>query len=302
MRMQWNQIKTLLILSFLVLNIYLLIQFLEKREQADLGLLEYEQSSIEEQLKSESIVFDKLPKEEYEESYISVKPKLFTEKDLDALNKLLKQNPIILNKNLIISQFENPIPVPKGNKKEDFEKLLKKMTLYSEDYTFWNWNKDLNILIYFQTDGYRPIYYNQNGLLLLFLNDNNEIIFYKQTYLGEAEPRAEKRDLITPLKAIEILYNQNELKFGDEITSVNIGFHTRVPLDSGVQVFAPIWKVKVNNNKNYFVNAIEGVIFSNDENEFLKEAIQNNLERIEMIQDHEVMKATLLNILQNKLE
>src|SRR5699024_10128639 len=176
--MQWSQIKTLLILSFLILNIYLLIQFLEKREQADLGILEHEQSSVEEQLKSESIEFDQLPQEEYEESYISVKPKLFNRDDLDSLNKLKKQNSIIVNKNLIISQFEDTIPVPKDSSHKDLRKLLEKTVLFEEDYTFWNWNKELNIVIYFQKEGDRPIYYNQNGLLLFFLNDNNEVIFY----------------------------------------------------------------------------------------------------------------------------
>ena len=35
--MQWGQIKTLLILSFLILDVYLFVQFLEKKEQADLS-------------------------------------------------------------------------------------------------------------------------------------------------------------------------------------------------------------------------------------------------------------------------
>lgn len=301
--MQWSQIKTLLILSFFILNVYLLIQFLEKREQEDIGVLEHQQSSIEEQLQSESIVINKLPTDQYEETYISVKPKLFTEADLDLLSKLsLKQKSVIVNKNSIISQLKERVTVSEDDSKKTFEKLLENMALYSDDYTFWNWNKELNIVVFFQKDGEKPIYYNQNGLLLLFLNDDNDILFYVQTYLGEAEQHAEKRELITPLKAIEILYNQNELHFGDEISSVNIGFHTRVPLESGVQVFAPIWKVNVNQNKDYFVNAIEGVVFSNDEDEFLIEAILNNIDRIEMIQDDEIMKASISNVLSSKLQ
>src|SRR5699024_7206471 len=208
--MQWSQIKTLLILSFLILNIYLLIQFLEKREQADLGVLDHQQSSIEEQLKSESIEIGPLPEEENEESYISVKPKLFTDSDLDKLAKLSKQKSTVINKSFIISQFEDPIPVLRDSSEKELEKLLDGMTLYSEDYTFWNWNQELNVIMYFQRDGDRPIYYNQNGLILLFLNNDNEVTFYTQTYLGEAERRAEKRALITPIKAIEILYSQNE--------------------------------------------------------------------------------------------
>lgn len=300
--MQWSQIKTLLILSFLVLNIYLLIQFLEKREQADIGILEYQQSSIEEQLKSESIELGELPKEQYEESYISVKPKLFTESDLHSLNKFKKQDAIVLNKSLIVSHLEKPIAVSKKSNRKELEKLLENTILFAEDYSFWSWNEQLNVIMYIQKDGDRPIYYNQNGLVLFFLNDNDEAVLYTQTYLGESERRAEKRDLITPLKAIEILYNQNELHYGDEITSVNIGFHTRVPLESGVQVFAPSWKVNINNNKDYFVNAIEGVVFSNDENEFLNEAIQSNLDRVEHIRDNGTLKATFLKILSDRLQ
>lgn len=301
--MQWSQIKTLLILSFFILNIYLLIQFLEKREQADIGVLEIQQSTIEDQLQSESIEINELPTEKYEETYISVKPRLFSESDLESLNKVVpKQKSVVANKNLVISQFKDPIPIKKNSNKQSFEKLLEDMALYSSDYTFWNWNEELNIVVFFQKDDERPIYYNQNGLLLLFLNDDNETLFYMQTYLGEAEQHAEKRELISPLKAIEILYNQNELKFGDEVTSVNIGFHTRVPLESGVQVFAPIWKVNVNSSKDYFVNAIEGVVFSSNEEEFLREAIKNNINRVDMIEDNEVIKATVINVLKNKLE
>lgn len=301
--MQWSQIKTLLILSFFILNIYLLIQFLEKREQADIGVLEIQQSTIEDQLQSESIEINELPTEKYEETYISVKPRLFSESDLESLNKVVpKQKSVVANKNLVISQFKDPIPIKKNSNKQSFEKLLEDMALYSSDYTFWNWNEELNIVVFFQKDDERPIYYNQNGLLLLFLNDDNEALFYMQTYLGEAEQHAEKRELISPLKAIEILYNQNELKFGDEVTSVNIGFHTRVPLESGVQVFAPIWKVNVNSSKDYFVNAIEGVVFSSNEEEFLREAIKNNINRVDMIEDNEVIKATVINVLKNKLE
>src|SRR5699024_10329272 len=282
--------------------IYLLIQFLEKRQQADIGLLEREESSVEDQLKSESIVINDLPTETYEESYISVQPYLFTDSDLKQLGNQSEQNSVVANKSLIMSQFKDPIPIKKNSSESDLEKILDETVLFAEDYTFWNWNEQANILVFFQNDGDRPIYFNQNGLILFFLDDNNEAVFYTQTYLGDTEQHDDKRDLITPLKAIEILYKQNELSPGDEITSVNIGFHTRVPLESGVQVFAPIWKVNVNDEKNYFVNAIEGVVFSNDEHDFLKESITQNLERVHMIKDQEVMKATIENMLKNKLE
>ena len=116
--------------------------------------------------------------------------------------------------------------------------------------------------------------------MLLFLNDQDEISFFTQTMLGEEESRQDKRSLIDPMKAIETLFNANELRFGEEVTKVDIGLHSRVPLADGVQVFVPAWKVTVNNERNYFVNAIEGFVFSSNENKFIEDIIVHDLDRI----------------------
>ncbi len=109
--------------------------------------------------------------------------------------------------------------------------------------------------------------------MLLFLNEENEIVFYTQTMLGDTESLAEKRKLMRPMEAIETLYIANELPQDSHIDNVNIGFYTRVPFETEVQVFAPIWRINVNGERDYFVNAIEGFIFSTDEEEFLEQAI-----------------------------
>src|SRR5690625_7911218 len=82
------------------------------------------------------------------------------------------------------------------------------------------------------------------------------------------------------MEAIETLYRDNELPFYSHIDNINIGFHTRVPFETDIQVFAPIWKVQVNKDRNYFVNAIEGFIFSTDEKEFLQEVIADLADQI----------------------
>src|SRR5699024_6481156 len=91
--MQWNQIKTIFILCFLVLDVYLLIKFIDKQEQTDLGVLEHENTSIEQQLASEDISLPELPTDiEEEEHYISVSPREFSEDDLEKLGK--DQSPV----------------------------------------------------------------------------------------------------------------------------------------------------------------------------------------------------------------
>src|SRR5699024_12171205 len=91
----------------------------------------------------------------------------------------------------------------------------------------------------------RPVYYNQNGVVIAILNDDNEMVSYVQTMLGDEEALADKRQLIKPLTAIEKVYEEGELHQGDEVSKVNIGFHTRVTFDGGVRVFAPTWRIEI---------------------------------------------------------
>lgn len=278
--MNWEQIKTLLILSFLILDIYLVAQFLEKKEQADIGILEQQQSTIEDQLKAESIKVPELPQEEYEETFISVKQKVFLPDEVTLNKSAIAQKQSLITDYFIASVLDKPLKIDEAMPDKGLEEIFSQLVISPEEYNFWNWNEELNVLMFFQTKMDRPIYFNQNGLVLVFLNDKNEIVYYTQTMLAEAETLAEKRELIKPIRAIETLYNGNELNPGDEITSVKIGFHTRVPFEGGVQVFAPIWKVNVNNEKDFFVNAIEGFTFSTKEEDFLGETMEAILEKI----------------------
>lgn len=299
--MQWSQIKTLFILSFLILNVYLLIQFLEKQDHGDYSLLEREESTIEEKLKSENIVIPKkLSEEQEKEPYLSVRQEAFEEEDIRQLNSFSNQNVTIINKNFIFSIFEKPVKIPDDDQ-EVIEGFVKKSFIHSDEYEFWDWNKEANVLILFQKQNQRPIYFNQGGIILVFLNDKNEMTFYTQTLLGEADPLQEKKKLFQPLDAIEALYNANELRPKEEVTKVQLGFHTRVPSADGVQVFVPAWKVTVNDERNYFVNAIEGFVFSSDESDFLQESIEFNIDRVEMLEDSGFKKEAL-QLLRDELE
>ncbi len=299
--MQWGQIKTVFILGFLILNVYLLIQFLEKQDQEDLSLLDREESTIEEKLNSENITIQQeLSDEEEKEPYLSVRQKIFDDKDISQLGSLSNQKIAVINKNFIFSIFEKPVKIPDDDL-EVIDGFVKKLIIYPEEYDLWHWNKEANVLIFFQKENDQPIYFNQSGILLAFLNDDNELIYYTQTLLGEPDSLQDEKTLFKPLEAIEVLYNANELRSRDEITKVDIGFHTRVPSSDGVQVFVPTWKVTVNDERNYFVNAIEGFIFASNEFNFLEESLEFNMMRVQTIEDEE-FKKDALELLNDGLE
>lgn len=299
--MQWDQIKTLLILSFLILNIYLLVQFTEKQEQADLSVLEHTESTIEDQLEAENIKIPNLSNKKYNETFISVAPKLIVNDELKKLKELKNQDNEVIQNRLIVSKIDEPIKVSERSNQENLNNLLDELVLFPDSYSLWEWNEQANMIVYFQEKIDRPIYYNQSGLVLFYLNEQNEITHYTQTVLGEDEENEDSRDLITSMRAIETLYDSDKLESNDEITSVEMGFHTRVPLDSGVQVFAPTWEVEVNEESRYFVNAIEEVVFASEHEKFFKETLMNIKEKVGLIENKKIDQEKLLEILDKKI-
>src|SRR5699024_1020580 len=179
--MQWSQIKTLFILCFLVLNIYLLYLVIDKQKEADIGIIEREDTTIEEQLESEDITYGDLPEVKDEEPFLSVEQKNFDREDASSLDKFSNQDAAIIDKNIIISVFDNPIQLPSNATDQTILSLLKDDILYPEEYDFWGWNKEYNVLVFFQKKNERPIYFNRGGMVLFFLNKENEVSGYIQT-------------------------------------------------------------------------------------------------------------------------
>ncbi|MFC3041072.1 two-component system regulatory protein YycI [Virgibacillus xinjiangensis] len=302
--MQWGNIKTVFILCFLVLDVFLLWQFMEKQKQADISVLEEQNSSIESQLEAENITIGDIEIETTEEPYISVHPKNFTEEEVGLLGAKEGVQAEMVSDNLIAGRFEEPIPLPANVEKEDIEEMVRPYVFNPGEYTFWEWDEELNALIFFQKKNDRPIYYNQSALLIVYLNDQDEMTFYTQTMLGEAEIQENNQTMIQPRRAVEILYNRGALYPEDEVSDMSIGYLTRVPLEDGVQVFAPTYNITVTNEsgeRKFLVNALEG-IQSTVNDEFYQEFIQNSLVNINTLNEDNEMKEPLLNLLNGKLQ
>lgn len=299
--MHWGQIKSILILSFFILDVYLFAQFLEKKEQADIGVLEQQLSTVEEQLQDDSITFSDLPEETHEETFISVEQQRFSNQDLKRDKPKVQQEPHIIGGTMIVSKLKDSEKI-KNVTSDNALDVFNDAVYYADEYDYWGWNETYNVVLFFQNKLDRPIYFNQNGLVMAILNDKDEIVSYVQTMLGEEESLADKRQLIEPLTAIEKVYENGELYPNDDITKVNIGFHTRVPFESGVQVFAPTWKVNVNEEKDYFVNAIEGFMFSTEEEEFIEEVIKHIIRKSEASKEREDAVDDIIKDLEDRLQ
>jgi regulatory protein YycI of two-component signal transduction system YycFG len=250
----WSKIKTIFILTFLALDIYLLYEFFKLRDTNNYEFIT--ETSFEERLASDNIEYVELPKNIDKDVYVGAKPKIFKK---DELAKVKGQRFTILDGTVIKGELEEPVKLSKDIGISEVNAFVKSKIIYADQYKYFDFNKEDLTITYYQQYQNRTLYNNINGMLTLNLNDKNEIISYKQTMLEEIEGLSEKQDVLPPLKAIEALYDHGDLKPNSKITKVELGFFTLVQLTAS-QVLTPTWRFVVDDKENLFVNAFEGQI------------------------------------------
>src|SRR5699024_5505455 len=135
-----------------------LVQFTEKQEQADLSVLEHTESTIEDQLEAENFKIPNLSNKKYNETFISVVPKLIVNDELKKLKELKKQENEVIQNTLMISKINEPIEVSEKSNQENLNNLLDELVLFQDSYSIWEWNDQANMIVYFQQKFETPIY------------------------------------------------------------------------------------------------------------------------------------------------
>ncbi|MFC0525979.1 two-component system regulatory protein YycI [Pontibacillus salicampi] len=287
--MQWGQIKTLFILCFLILDIFLAHQFMQKQQESEYALLD--SPNFEESLEAANITVGELPKETVKESYISAKKHTFTQSELDENDTILNNQDItrLKNDHVLVSTFDKPLDVNLESAKDVIESTVTSNVMFGDRYTFWNYNEEEDVLIFFQNYQDKPFYYNENAMIMAKANEEGHITGYVQTLVDDVSDTGEPKELINPMQAVEKLYNQNELFEGDNVTGMSLGYHTLWALE-GAQIFSPTWKLAIQNgeeSRNHYVNGVEGQLISTDQSKFIEQAIKNLSIELEAISGEE---------------
>ncbi|AUZ28535.1 MULTISPECIES: WalRK two-component regulatory system regulator WalI [Bacillus] len=280
--MEWNKTKSIFIVAFLILDIFLGYQFFQKWQATS---KEYEviKNDVEHDMKADHITYEGLNKEATEGYRITANQKTFTKEEIEALKdqKPLMDMPSDDHKVTSLKmKFTNPIALSKKNIEDDAQALVSSKIQDGEKYKFWKVDKSKKEVIFFQTYEGHYIYQktdnssNMIGQVVLHLNDKYEVVSYDQTTL-ETFKQIQKESLITEMDAVELLYYQNQLKEYSTVKSCKFGYVAQYPLTS-TQVLAPVWRItveyekKVNGEKKtvqeYFtVNALESTILDTDQ-------------------------------------
>lgn len=241
-------------------------QLLDRQEE-DLSFIP--ESSKEEELELNIDGLDNLSDESYSAPLLYALNYNYNEHAQTDLNALTNQRSIIVDETYLISRFKEPVAIDM-DQPEFYLNVLNTNVLSGESYIYWGADERANVLIFFQKMDH-PIFYNQNAVLLIQLNDDGEMTQYVQTRLEKEEGSEEEQDLIQQYDAVSRLYhNTNDLRTGDTINGAQLGYHNLISLPNGNQVLNPTWNITVNGNQHYFINALEGHDYSQS-NHFLRE-------------------------------
>lgn len=271
-RLDWNKTKTIFIVVFSILNVFLYSLYVTQRSET-LNVKIQGNVSIEDSLRFDNITYGELPKNNEDSYFVSAEIAVFSEEELLSLQN---QSIEVEDGTHLYSTIKKPIMLNNTNGEIDFNSFLAEYVLHGEEYVLWKRNDKERQATFFQHVSGQPIYFNQNAMLTLFWNESDEVIRYEQRMFGEFVSFNRKKDVLPPLQAINTLNTRNYLKPDSKVLSMKLGYSTLAQLTK-TQVFAPTWYIQVELSsgelEDFFINANDGKII-----EFQSEKVEHKEE------------------------
>ncbi|MED3661638.1 two-component system regulatory protein YycI [Ureibacillus sp. FSL K6-8385] len=254
--MDWSRSKTIFIFVFLILDVFLFSLYLNRHIEAQQVKVSGG-NTIEARLKEDRITYNLLPTIETA-PYISAKVMDFNKENLQLKNY---QQITIENNNKLIVTLKEPVKLRNVKEKSSFNEFVKNNVYNGSSYTIWKIDEEERKAIFFQNFDDKTIYYNVNGIVTIYWNEDLEVTKYEQTMLRDFEKFEEEENLLPPQQIIQILYARDLIKPNSHIAEIKLGYSTLVQLTQ-TQVFVPTWKVRIipadGEEEELFVNAVDG--------------------------------------------
>lgn len=231
--MEWGKVKTILIISFLFLNLLLGYQLFESRLEIFSLVSDEAAEEVKALLREKGIeVKQEIPKETPNVREISIRYR--TRPSSGERKSLTEPIPVDLEE----SRWRDPL-----------KKYIPELDEYAVDRvlsgsTQFVLNQTFNGLPMFQVQ------------IVLYL-ENGEITGYTRSY-AEVEPFLDQKEqpALSAYRVVQFLA-ENRLKDGAVIEEIALGYHGQL-FNSDTQVLAPKWRITMENGDVYYVHAISG--------------------------------------------
>lgn len=255
-QMDWNKTKTIFIVTFLILNVFLTWQLVETKSDNQLGLIA--EATIQEQLQQNNITIAvDLPEEESSGGHVIGKSTTLTER---MAANLFNQETKVIDNHLFLSLLNKPYKLEfNENFSSNLNEFLLTYVYKGDQYRYGRYEEETNKIYLYQKYGDKTAYTFEDEPLILQLNDQEEIVGYQQIYFEFEELDGKEREILSSLKALEMLLKERLIWTNDTITTIEFGYYSFFSPQGDAQVFAPMWRVVVDED-TFLVNAIEGTV------------------------------------------
>ena len=253
--MDWSKTKSIFIVVFLILNVFLYYHYLRVyNESQRVELLS--EKKIESILNEENITYKNLPSTINEAPYILGTVKTY------ALNELPPQQFVsykLVTESHLQAMISKPISLGTDITTVKLNDFLQQFVYEGSQFKLWEIDEEMRTATFFQQVNEHTLYYNMSGYVKIHWNVDNEIFMYEQSMLEKVEPKEPKKKIIAPLQIIDELYTENLLKTGAEIVDIKLGYSSLLQITQ-TQLFTPTWEVRVKTDgeeQTFFVNAVD---------------------------------------------
>lgn len=259
--LDWNKTKSIFIIVFAILNVFLYSLYVERSSEAENFTLLGE-GPIEQKLEDDDITYSELPENDRQEPYVHGTTKDFLAEEIPGDDLQIN----ILDGEFLNVVFNDPVLLPLTEDGDpDLQTFVADNILGGEDYTLWEVDAAQGRAVFFQEVNGRPLYYSENAKLTIYWNDLQEVTRYEQSMFDDIIPQELDQNLIPAIQAIHTLYQRTVLQPGTHVESAELGYSVFVQISEGRKMFLPTWHIVASlddgTSEEYFVNAVkDGVI------------------------------------------
>ncbi len=281
MILEWKRAITILIISFVVLNIFMVCN-LWFREQSidDFTLTPKQKSEIERTLNQRGVVlkvaipkegrpqsllevsFQKLDEKKVLESFFGKKLVLKISQTQDGRNYTFKNQQLIITDNGFITYFNNTDQtiwpnLTKEQAESEAENFMRSHGGMPQDavldkVTYDDQSKGY-LLEYVR---YHDDFFIENSYVTMMVTPAGVKTYY-QCWLNPLRYVGKKRGVISPLTAIMRVITEVKTEHPVEITRIQQGYYSKLYNADRWQA-APVWRIQLGDVDTYYVNAYTG--------------------------------------------
>lgn len=257
--MDWSKTKTIFIIVFSILNIFLYSLYINRQMGVD-DMQVIPKISLEDTLKLEEVTYEPIPFMKKEVAYLSAHVATFSEEDLKNLSS---QSFAVIEKSRLLATMKKQVSVKDEKGDFEFDDFLVKYVLNGSSYVLWEVDEENQRAVFFQRVKNETLFHSLNAMLVIHWDDDENIKYYEQSMLDDFVSFNHEKDLLSQDDAVGSLVTRRYLKQGSTVMHVKSGYSPLVELTE-TQVFAPTWNVQVKLKdgtiEDYFINAIEGKV------------------------------------------